>query len=270
MKNKPNATITIEGTIFEVDIETQRLVEQANPANSISFIDQMTDKGTHYEMYYDLERKNQYDTTMRPYESDDWDGIKIPKLIDLDPVGMAEKYGCTVAQLQGKTDFEVIVNPEDLSLRHQGVLPLIEIGVDQLFIIELEKQQLRHLENDQIVLNLKDFDLSGDGLQYIGFYNPEKREIVDIDPHLTEFPDNVVKIVLPSEIGLDPVATAQIYGINERDLLRRYPMQKEMKAKIIPLSETGIPAMIQRNRELLQLEHRENATRARPFHRPRF
>jgi hypothetical protein len=270
MNNKPNSTITIEGTIFEVDIETQRLIEQANPANTISFIDQMTDQGTHYSMYYDLERKNQYDTSMGSYESEHCDGIKIPKLIDLDPFGMAEKYGYTVEQLKGKTDFEVIVNPEDLSLRHQGVLPLIEIGEDQLFIIELEKQQLRHLENDRIVLSLKDFDLSGDGLKYIGLYNPVKREMVDIDPSLTEFPDNVVKIILPSEIGLDPVATAKMYGINERDLLRRYPIQKEMKAEIIPLSETAIPAMIQRNREQLQSEHKENAKRARPFHRPRF
>jgi hypothetical protein len=172
--------------------------------------------------------------------------------------------------LKGKTDYEVIVNPEDLALRHQGVLPLIEIMEDQLFIIELEKQQLRHLENDHIILSLKQFDLSDDGLKYIGFYNPVKREMVDIDPHLTEFPDNVVKIILPSEIGLDPVATAQMYGINERDLLRRYPMQKEMKAEMIPLSETTIPAMIQRNREQLQLEHKENMQRAKPFHRPRF
>jgi hypothetical protein len=270
MKNKSNSTITIEGTIFEVDIETQRLVEQANPANAISFIDQMTDHGTHYSMYYDLARKNEYDTSMGSYESEDWNGIKIPKLIDLDPQGMADRYGYTVEHLKGKTDFEVIVNQEDLSLRHQGVLPLIEICEDQLFIIELKKQQLRHLENDRITLSLKQFDLSGDGLKYIGFYNPEKREMVDIDPRLTEFPDNVVKIILPSEIGLDPVATAQMYGINERDLLRRYPMQKEMKAEVIPLSETNIPAMIQRNREQLQLEHQENAKRAKPFHRPRF
>lgn len=270
MKNKPNTTITIEGTIFEVDIESQRLVEQANPANAISFIDQMTDHGTHYSMYYDLRRKNQYDTSMGSYESEDWDGIKIPKLIDLDPLAMAEKYGYTVEQLKGKTDYEVIVNPEDLSLRHQGVLPLIEIMEDQLFVIELDQQRLRHLENENIILSLKQFDLSGDGLQYIAFYDPAKREIVDIDPHLTEFPDNVVKIIIPGEIGLDPVATAQMYGINERDLLRRYPMQKEMKAKVIPLSETTIPAMIQRNREQLQLEHQENTKRARPLHRPRF
>lgn len=270
MKNKPNTTITIEGTLFEVDIETQRLVEQANPANAISFIDQMTDHGTHYSMYYDLRRKNQYNTGMGSYESDDWEGIRIPKLIELDPLGMAERYGCSIEQLKGKTDFEVIVNQEDLSLRHQGVLPMIEITEGQLFIIELEKQQLRHLENDSIILDLKRFDLSGDGLKYIAFYDPAKREIVNIDPRMTELPDNVVKIILPGEIGLDPVATAQMYGINERDLLRRYPMQKEMKAEIIPLSETTIPAMIQRNREQLQTGHRENAKRARPVHRQRF
>ncbi len=269
MKNKPNSTITIQGTIFEVDIETQRLVERANPANAISFIDQMTDHGTHYSMYYDLERKNQYDTGMGDYNSDDWNAVKIPRLIDLDPQGMAERYGIPVDQLKGKTDFEVIVDQDAWALRRQGILPKIDIA-GEVFIVDLRLHELRHAKNHHPTLRLKDFDLTGEGDHYIAFYHPATKQIVDLDPRLTEFPDGVIKISMPGELGLDPVATARIYGINERDLLRRYPIQKELKAELIPLSETGVLAMIQRNREQLQNEHQENAKRIKPRHRPRF
>ena len=90
-----------------------------------------------------------------------------------------------------------------------------------------------------------------------------------IDPKLTEFPQGVIQIKLPNEIGLDPVATARKYGMNERELLRRYPIQKELKAEVIPLSETGIPRLIRQNKEQLQREHEENMRKARPRQRPR-
>lgn len=96
------------------------------------------------------------------------------------------------------------------------------------------------------------------------------KQVVNIDPKLTEFPDNVVKIRLPNELGLDPVSTARRYGIDENELLRRFPPKKDLKAVIIPLADTGIPALIRQNREQLQKEHAEIARRIKPRHRPRF
>jgi hypothetical protein len=96
------------------------------------------------------------------------------------------------------------------------------------------------------------------------------RQVVDLDPKLLEFPEGVIKLKIPNEIGLDPIATARQYGMDERELLRRHPIQKDLKAEVIPLSETHIPALIRRNREALQQEHRDNAQRSRPKHRHKF
>jgi hypothetical protein len=96
------------------------------------------------------------------------------------------------------------------------------------------------------------------------------KQVVELDPRLLEFPEGVVKLKIPNEIGLDPVATARQYGMDERELLRRHPIQKDLKAEVIPLSDTHIPALIRRNKEALQREHQENAQRLRPKHRPKF
>jgi hypothetical protein len=223
----------------------------------------MKDHCTHYTLLYNAHPLDQQDKTMAFYEYEDWAHIKIPQLIELDPEGMAAKYGYTAKELTGKTDFEVMVNQEAYNLRNLGVLPKIGIA-DDLFIADLRLHQLRHAQQPEIVLRLKDFDLSSDGLAYFAFYHPATRQLRELDPKLTEFPDGVVKIQLPGEVELDPVFFARQYQINERDLLRRYPIQKETKAKVIPLSETGVPAMIQRNREDLQQQHRENAKRMKP------
>jgi hypothetical protein len=120
------------------------------------------------------------------------------------------------------------------------------------------------------VLSLKSFELRPDGRTYEAYYHPVIKQVVQIDPGLTEFPDGVVKIQIPNEIGLDPVAAARAYRINERELLRRYPIQKNLKAEVIALSETHIPALIQRNREQLRKAHEEITRRIRPKQRPRF
>jgi hypothetical protein len=269
MKNKPNVIIEFEGTAFEVDIETQSLIEIGHPDNSISFIEQMTDHGSHYDLIYDPKTRNAFDRGNDFDKSDDWTLVKIPKLIELNPQGMAERYNYPIDKLNGKTDFEVIVDQEAWALRRLGVLPRVDIAGEK-FIVDLRLGELRHVKDHYPALRLKDFDFSGDGNDHVAFYHPATKQIVDLDPRLTEFPEGVVKIRFPGLIGLDPVGTARLYSIDERDLLRRYPIQKELKAEVIPLSETGVPAMIQRNREQLQRKHQENAGRLRPQKRPRF
>jgi len=269
MNTKLNSTITIEGTAFEVDVDAQRLVEKGNPENAISFIEQMVDHGSHYDLAYDPKTRTAFDRSADFNESEDWKLIRVPRLIELDPEGMSARSGQTVAEMKGKTDFEVLVNQEALTLRQHGVLPEVEIDGEK-FTVDLRLHELRHSKNHYPALRLKDFDFNGEGDKYVAFYHPATKQIVDLDPRLTEFPDGVIKISIPNELGLDPVSTARIYGINERDLLRRHPIKKDLKAELIPLSETGVPAMIQRNREQLQREHQENAKRIKPKHRPRF
>ena len=255
----------IEGTSFEVDIDKQVLRQTNDQTNEISFINDMTDLGGHYLLRYDK-------VTKRP-EPERYDqhieNVAIPSLIQLDPEGMSEKYGIPIDQLAGKTDFEVIVDQNALALRQNGILPQIDLAGEK-FTVDLRLHELRNSQYFFPVISLKSFELTNDGWHYEAYYHPVMKQVVDLDPKLLEFPEGVIKLKIPNEIGLDPVATARQYGMEERDMLRRYPIQKDLKAEVIPLSETHIPALIRQNKEGLQQEHRDNAQRLRPKHRLKF
>jgi len=95
----------IEGTDFLVDVDKRWLIQAGNPGNFFEFID-MEDKGTHYEMFYDKRYKCEV-VGVGPRD-DQMIDIKIPPMVVLDPVGVAEKYGLTVEGLKGKTDMDIM------------------------------------------------------------------------------------------------------------------------------------------------------------------
>ena len=258
--------LMIEGTSFLVDIEKQVLRQTNDLGNEISFIHDMQDQGAFYNLLYDLDQRRASKGLIQGKRTKE---IRVPQMTDLDREGMARKYGLPTELVMGKSDFEVIVDQEALTQRLNGILPKINIA-NEYFIVDLRLQELRHARHFFPVLSLKSFELTGDGWNYEAYYHPVLKQVVEIDPKLTEFPEGVVKIRIPNEIGLDPVATARDYGMDERDLLRRYPIQKALSAEVIPLSETHIPALIRSNREQLQREHEGNARRIRPRNRPYF
>jgi hypothetical protein len=256
----------IDGTSFTVDIDRQVLRQTSDQGNEISFINNMQDHGTHYRLLYDL-------VELRPAE-DLFDGnrikvVDIPQLTTLDPEGMSARYSIPVEKLRTLNDFEVIVDQEALALRKAGILPQIDIAGEK-FAVDLRLQELRHAQYFFPVISLKSLDLTNDGWHYEAFYEPLMKQTVAIDPKLLEIPQGIIKIKIPNEIGLDPVATAQIYGMDERALLRRYPIQKDLKAEVIPLSETELPRLIRQNKEQLQRDHQANMQKVKPRHRPRF
>jgi hypothetical protein len=249
-----------------VDIDKQVLRQTNDQANEISFIHDMQDQGAFYHLLYDLDEQR---AVKDLFDENRVKVIQVPQMTDLDREGMSIKYGLPQELVMGKSDFEVIVDQAALDRRLNGVLPQIDIA-GEAFTIDLRLQELRHTKYFFPVISLKSFELTNDGWKYEAFYHPVMKQVVEIDPKLTGFPEGVIKIEIPNEIGLDPVETARQYGMDERELLRRYPIQKELKAAVIPLSETNIPAMIQQNRQQLRKEHEEITRRIRPKHRPHF
>ena len=175
--------------------------------------------------------------------------------------------GATIAHTRTTPRF--IVHEEALASRKQNILPQIDIAGEN-FVVDLRMHELRHAQHFFPVISLKSFELTNDGWNYEAFYEPLMKQVVEIDPKLLEFPPGVIKIRLPNEIGLDPVGAAQIYGMDEREVLRRYPIQKELKAEVIPLAETEITRLIRQNKEQLQRDHQENMQKIRPRNRHRF
>jgi hypothetical protein len=256
----------IEGTSFLVDVDRQVLRQTNDPDNEISFINQMQDHGSFYRLLYDPDARH---AAGHLTDQNRVVVIDIPQMTALDPEGMSEKYGIPAVQLARKADFDVIVNVELLQARLSGQLPTIEIA-NELFTLDLRLREFRFVQDPLITISLRSFNLSQDDDRYEAAYNPLLRQVVAIDPKLTEFPDGVIMIRLPNEIGLDPVSVARQYGIDEKEFLRRYPIQSSLKAEIIPLSETNVPAMIRRNREQLQQEHSEIKQHTKVRHRPHF
>ncbi|MBL4674956.1 MAG: hypothetical protein JKY70_01930, partial [Mucilaginibacter sp.] len=110
----------IENTRFYIDLDRQTLRQTDNPANEISFINQMQDMGDHYILAWDAATKT---GAANPEEGEP---LIIPPLVKLDPQGMSEKYGMSISDMAGKSDFEIIVDQEALTARHNGVLPQID------------------------------------------------------------------------------------------------------------------------------------------------
>jgi hypothetical protein len=257
---------TIEGTSFLVDVDKQVLRQTNDQDNEISFINNMQDHGTFYRLLYDLNEKRAAEDL---FDQNRVKVIDVPRLTELDPEGMSAKYGISEEQLKGKTDFEVIVDQELLQQRLNGQLPKINIAGED-YIIDLRLQELRPAKDFSPAISLRYLDLSADGEYYLAYFHPAIRQVVPVDPKLTELPDGVIQLQIPNELRLDPIAMARKYGMEENEVLRRYPIQKNLKADVIPLHETGLPALIQRNREQLQKEHAEIARRIRPRHRQHF
>jgi len=260
------AAVEIEGTSFEVDINKQMLRQTNDQANEISFIKDMQDHGTHYRFLYDLDAQR---AAAGLFDQQRVKVVDVPQLAALDPDGMAAKYRMTIGELKGKSDFEIIVNQEAYAKRMQGVLPQIDLA-GEAFTIDLQLHELRNTRHFFPVISLKSFELTGDGMHYEAYYHPVMKQVVALDPKLLEFPEGVIKLKIPSELGLDPIATARIYGMDEREVLRRYPIRKDLKAEVIPLSETGVPSLIRQNKEKLRQEHEQNAKKVKPRVRPKF
>jgi hypothetical protein len=241
---------------FFVDVDKLELRQTDNPANTISFLE-MEDWGTHYRLFYDNISKG-YSPATHPFVTE----VEVPPLVELDLAGMSLKYGISEDQIKGKTDFEVMVDQELLAMRRQGHLPKISV-CGEGFFIDVRLHQLRHAEDFFPQINLKALDLSENGETYCGFYHPLIRQTVAIDPELTELPGGVVMIEIPNELQLDPVGAARLYGLDEKDILRRYPLKKLTEAKVIPLSATGLPSLAESNRQLQQ-QQRQQKTRVRP------
>ena len=121
--------ITIEGTDFIVDITQFVLREKAVPTNVIVFED-MQHRGDSYHFDYNIDTKNVPNIFNKKSIT-----VKIPEFVVLDPIGMADKYKCTVDDLKNKSDFEIIVDQKSFDLRvMKGMLPTVEIAGHRSFV----------------------------------------------------------------------------------------------------------------------------------------
>lgn len=235
--------LDIEGTAFIVDVARQELREQDDPENVISFLE-MTDHGTHYTLVYDPDTKN------LPEFMGEYLELKIPQMAALDPDGMSLAYGLSLMHTEVKTDFEIIVNQELVALREKGVLPVIEIA-GHPFYVDIRMDSLRPKDDFSTTgIQFAEIEdcLTEDESTYTVPYDPNTKEYVELDFNsITAIPEGLIIVEIPYQSQLDPIGYALKHDLDPKDLLRVYPPGRDMKARIVPWSETPIERIMERN-----------------------
>jgi len=237
--------ISVEGTDFIVDVSKQELIEKANPANTISFLE-MNDQGTHYTLEYDTGEKN------LPGLFKQGVPVNIPQMVALDPEGMSIHHGVGIEALYGKTDYDIIVNQELVALREKGALPVIEIA-GHPFYVDIRMDCLRPKDDFSTMgISFSDIDhcLDEDKMVYEITYNPDTRTFVEVDfNRVTSVPKDLIVVEISYLSTLDPIGYARKRGLDQNSILRANPPIADMKARIVPWSETPIQKIISDNKK---------------------
>lgn len=248
----------IEGTDFEVDVVNLRLHEKANPDNIISVSD-MRDVENGYAFDYSLREKN---IPMISTDYKDIRSVKIPELVKLDPVGMAEKYGHPVDSLQGKTDFDLMVNHEALARRLSGHLPTIDIA-GHTFFVDLRMDMLRPKDDflsEGIPFSEIQHYYNDDLDAYVIPYNPKKHEFQELSEDMVTIPKDIIIISFPPEFKLDPVGFNRLGGWDEKNELKERGIQSNFEAKVMSWSESGFEETIRENKKAKKSQQLEKNT----------
>lgn len=244
MKELP--ILNIEGTDFFVDVNKLELREKANELNAIPFED-MRDVGDGYTFEYSLKDKN-----LPSLFNNDSTTVKIPEFVKLDPIGMAERCGFKLEDIEGKTDFEVMVDQKAFDMRvNKGMLPTIDIA-GHTFYVDIRMDMLRPKDDfasKGIVFDEIDHYFSEERNAYLIPYDPKKHEFRELDYNLLSVPKDLIAVEFPFQRELDPIGWNRQGGWDIKDDLKHIGLRSHFQAKTVPWNETFIRDIIKENLE---------------------
>lgn len=236
----------IRGTDFIVDVEKFELREKEDPFNKISIFN-LKDVGDGYILEYCPQLKNTY----VPFVNDKPVVVKIPRMNELDPIGMAEKYKQVLEDIKGRTDFEIMVNQKAYDLRvNKNVLPTIKIA-GHIFYVDIQMDMLRpkdDLLSKGIVFSdiEKYYDL--EKRTYTIPYNPKTHQFEEPDYlNIKEFPKDLIAMRFPSERLLDRIGWNRKYGLEITHGLAMNGLKLKFIAKNIPWEKTFLSKIIKQD-----------------------
>lgn len=214
----------IEDTVFEVDVERLALVQKSD-RNKIIFLEDMRDVGDGYVFDYRCEGKEFT--------------VKIPEFVHLDPVGMAKKYGAALEQIQGMSDFEVMVDQKAYRRRLMGHLPQVKICSHD-FYVDIRMDKLRpkvdFLSRGIVFSEIQTYFDTSSGM-YIIPYHPQKREFQE--PGISTDQELVI-ISFPHESRLDPVGFNRERGFDIKHGLKLVGVCSHFRANTLKPKELNI------------------------------
>jgi hypothetical protein len=221
--------IKIEGTRFIVDLRNNRLCEQQNPVNEMSF-SHMKYRDSGYLVNYDLIFRN----INNDFKGGEVIEINLPHKTVLDPNTMASLYGTTADEIKLKSDFEIIVDQRLYLQRSRGKVPTIDLAGNLYhfyigFAMEPKNKRLPKLP-------LTKFFGQCYSKTMIAYYNRDTGEIVSPDaPEFKSQAASIVFLELPWIPAIDPYGMAKLQHWEVKDYLLKCPLKKHITAVAIPI-----------------------------------
>ncbi|WP_410220786.1 hypothetical protein [Pedobacter sp.] len=228
----------IQGTAFLVDVAKCELREKGNEVNVISFfyMDEMTNTRG-YKFVYD--KTNRSISQVRVMKDGDVI-VRVPEMVDLDPVGMAKKYGMKLSEIKKKTDFEVMVDQKAYQKRLSGELPVVDIK-GYTYYVDIERDCLVPKDDDiRPEISFDDLDIVNvkgyaETMYMIG-YNTAKEEIEPVNmfeiQETNAIPKDTIALIIPFYHRLDPIGYNILVEDPVQSLLKGTNVNLHIKAKV--------------------------------------
>jgi hypothetical protein len=135
-----------------------------------------------------------------------------------------------------------------LARRLAGEMPSIDIAGESYRAKWFEKELLlEHGSGSSI--GLGNLALDANGQNYLCFYHLPTKQPVTIPEDITVLPEDTVLLIIPTEFYIDPVGVSRQYGEDDRSLLSLYPIRDGLKATVVSIEASGLPELIQANKE---------------------
>lgn len=225
-----------QGLNLWVDVEVQQLGDRDVPHNQLPFR-QLEEVDGGYAFTF-LMGKNHWEIEDFPDALQMID-IRIPELVKIDPKGMARKYGFTIDELKGKSDFEVMVDQNAFNDRlKKGKLVTVDIQ-GQLFYVDHTLQMLR--PKDRFLSKGIPFDqlevcYSHERELCVFSYNEQTLRINPYDGTQSQIEDGCVIVELPSYYRMDPVGINLWAGADPMEQLKWVGVKSHFVAKPVDVN----------------------------------
>jgi hypothetical protein len=263
-------TINIMGTDFIVDVEKFELREKTDESNKLILAD-WHEKGNGYGFYYDTSVKN---TPYDPgYRNNTTSYVTIPEFVKMAPQEMANKYGITLDEVNGKSDFELMVDQKAYDERvNKGMLPTIDIA-GHTFYVDIRMDMLR--PKDDFLSNgivFSDIDNYFDEERNAFFipYDPKKHEFREIDYEtITAIPKDLMVVSFPNQTILDPIGWNRQFGSKLTYGLKDKELKSQFTAKPASWEDIYVPQKIKENLERIKEKPKKEKLQNNPIVPPK-
>ncbi|MFB9840920.1 hypothetical protein [Mucilaginibacter ginsenosidivorans] len=229
--------ILIGNTPFVLDSDARTLRKYGSGEVVISFNDLKIENGFYSCPFHETQNANGITPLTDNQGKHETFQLTIPQaILEYKEISPQELLNYNTASLEHNWGYYLA--DECLGRRLVGELPHINIeGSD--FTIDWRLKELRETEAPFNCLRFNSMELSENGERYLFFYHRQAHCLFRPGTDSDRLPDHVILIAIPNELKLDPVGVARQYGMKDFELLREFPIQKELRSESIPLAGPG-------------------------------